>query len=102
MTRLQVVLTDEQDRQLAKLAWKRQFSKAHLVREGIELVRQREGEEAPDPLLDLIGQAAANSYVASLPISTPPACLSLCTTVQSCRATYSLHSLEPPVVGPAS
>lgn len=57
MTRLHVVLTDEQDRQLAKLARKQQISKAHLVRKGIELVLQREGEEAPDPLLDLIGQA---------------------------------------------
>lgn len=57
MTRLQVVLTDEQDRQLAKLAQKRQISKAHLVREGIELVLRQERDEAPDPLLDLIGQA---------------------------------------------
>lgn len=57
MTRLQIVLTDEQNRQLAKLARKRQMSKAHLVREGIDLVLRREGEEVPDPLLDLIGQA---------------------------------------------
>jgi len=57
MTRLQVVLTDDQDRQLAKLARKRQISKARLAREGIELVLRQEGDQATAPLLDLIGQA---------------------------------------------
>ena len=57
MTRLQVMLTEEQDRRLGKLAQKRKTSKACLVREGIELLlRQKRGGKL-DPLLDLIGQA---------------------------------------------
>ena len=57
MTRLQVLLSEEQDRRLEQLARKRKTSKTHLVREGIALVLRQEQGEAPDPLLDLIGQA---------------------------------------------
>ena len=57
MTRLQVLLTEEQDRRLKELAQKRKTSKANLVREGIKLVLQQKRDETPDPLLDLIGQA---------------------------------------------
>ncbi len=57
MTRLQVVLTNEQDDRLAKLAQKRRISKARLVREGIDRLLRQDGEDASDPLLDLIGQA---------------------------------------------
>ena len=57
MTRLQVLLTEEQDRRLKELAQKRKTSKANLVREGIELVLQQKRDGTPDPLLDLIGQA---------------------------------------------
>lgn len=60
MTRLQVILTDEQDDRLAKLARKRRSSKARLVREGIDLVLRQDtndANDASDPLLDLIGQA---------------------------------------------
>jgi len=57
MTRLQVLLTEEQDRRLEELAQKLKTSKASLVREGIELVLQQKRDRTPDPLLDLIGQA---------------------------------------------
>ena len=57
MTRLQVALSEEQNRCLEELAQKRKTTKAHLVREGIELVLQQNKDETPDPLLDLIGQA---------------------------------------------
>jgi hypothetical protein len=57
MTRLQVLLTEEQDRRLEELAQKLKTSKASLVREGIELVLQQKRGRTPDPLLDLIGQA---------------------------------------------
>ncbi|MBI3245623.1 MAG: ribbon-helix-helix domain-containing protein [Deltaproteobacteria bacterium] len=57
MTRLQVILTNEQDDRLAKLAQKRRISKARLVREGIDRLLRQDGDNASDPLLDLIGQA---------------------------------------------
>ncbi len=57
MAKLQVLLSDQQDRRLEELARKRKTSKAHLVREGIELVLQQKQDGTPDPLIDLIGQA---------------------------------------------
>jgi Ribbon-helix-helix domain len=57
MTRLQIILTEEQDRRLKELARKRKTSKSRLVREGIELVLQQKQDRMRDPLLDLIGQA---------------------------------------------
>lgn len=57
MTRLQVLLTEKQNRQLKDLAQQRKISKVRLVHEGIELLLQQKRDETPDPLLDLIGQA---------------------------------------------
>ena len=57
MTRLQIMLTEEQDRRLKELARKRKTSKARLVREGVELVLQQKQDKMRDSLLDLIGQA---------------------------------------------
>jgi hypothetical protein len=57
MTRLQVLLSEEQARRLKELARKRRTSKTNLVREGIELILRQKRDKAPDPLLDLIGQA---------------------------------------------
>ena len=57
MTRVQVLLTEEQDRRLESLARRMRVSKARLVREGVDLVLQRVEQEDADPLLSLIGQA---------------------------------------------
>ena len=57
MTRLQIILTEKQDRRLKELARKRKTSRSRLVREGIELVLQQKQDRMRDPLLDLIGQA---------------------------------------------
>ena len=57
MTRVQVLLTEEQDRRLETLARRLGISKAKLVREGVEVVLQRREAKGRDPLLDLIGQA---------------------------------------------
>jgi predicted transcriptional regulator len=57
MTRVQVLLTEEQDRRLESLARRKRVSKTRLVREGVDLVLERAETEAPDSLLALIGQA---------------------------------------------
>jgi hypothetical protein len=57
MTRVQVLLTEEQDRRLESLARRKRVSKTKLVREGVDLVLERADAETPDPLLALIGQA---------------------------------------------
>jgi hypothetical protein len=57
MTRVQVLLTEEQDRKLEALAKELGTSKARLVREGVELVLRRQTPEGRDPLLGLIGLA---------------------------------------------
>ncbi len=57
MTRVQVLLTPEQDRRLEKLARKRRTSKSSLVREGVQLVLRQGPPEETEPLLRLIGQA---------------------------------------------
>lgn len=56
MTRVQILLPEDQDRQLEQLSAKRRESKASLVRKALRLLFQAESTE-PDPLLDLIGQA---------------------------------------------
>lgn len=58
MTRVQILLPDELDRRLEGLAARRGQSKAHLVREALELLFRAEPAEG-EPLLDLIGQASA-------------------------------------------
>ncbi len=57
MTRVQVLLTDEQDRQLESLARRLRTSKAALVREGVESVIRHRQARGQDSLLTLIGQA---------------------------------------------
>jgi predicted transcriptional regulator len=54
--RIQLHLTDEQDRKLKALARVRGRSRAELIREAIELLF-REGEVTQDPLVKLIGAA---------------------------------------------
>jgi hypothetical protein len=57
MTRVQVLLTEEQDRKLEALARSLRRSKARLVREGVDLLLRRKIPSGSDPLLGLIGQA---------------------------------------------
>ena len=57
MRRVQVLLTDEQDRGLEKLARLLRRSKASMVREGADYLLERQRRRRSDPLLDLIGQA---------------------------------------------
>ena len=57
MARLQVSLTEEQDRRLEALARERKLTKSALVREGIAWVLQHKRTGTDDPLLELIGQA---------------------------------------------
>lgn len=56
MKRVQVLLTEEQDRRLEALSARRRESKGKLIRRALDLLlRTEEAEE--DPLLNLIGQA---------------------------------------------
>ena len=57
MTRVQILLTEEQDRRLTALAQRLRTSKAKLVREGVEFVLQRRQRGSGDALVELIGQA---------------------------------------------
>jgi hypothetical protein len=57
VTRVQILLTEEQDRRLEALARRLGTSKAALVREGVESVLQRRTAGTGDSLLVLIGQA---------------------------------------------
>jgi hypothetical protein len=57
MTRVQVLLTEEQDRRLEALARKCRVSKASLVRRGIDLLFKQGSTGDTEPLLKLIGQA---------------------------------------------
>ena len=56
MTRVQILLPEDQDRRLERLAAQRRESKASLVRQAIDLLF-RSADEQPDPLLDLVGSA---------------------------------------------
>lgn len=57
MTRVQILLSKEQDRRLEALARRLGASKSTLVREGVESVLQRREAGKFDPLLELLGQA---------------------------------------------
>jgi hypothetical protein len=57
VTRVQILLTEEQDRELERLAQRIRTSKAKLVREGVDLVLRRKQAVTSEPLLELIGQA---------------------------------------------
>ena len=57
MTRVQVLLTEEQDRKLEDLAKGLRSSKTQLVREGVDLILRRRTPQRHDPLLGLIGRA---------------------------------------------
>ena len=57
MTRVQILLTEEQDRRLEALARRLGTSKAKLVREGVDFVLQHRQRRATDPIVGLIGQA---------------------------------------------
>ncbi len=57
MTRVQVLLREEQDRRLEKLAKRQGVSKASLVRDGVDLVLRQNAQDGDEPLLKLIGQA---------------------------------------------
>ena len=56
MTRVQILLTEKQDRRLEALARRLGTSKAALVREGVDVLNRREARSG-NPLLGLIGQA---------------------------------------------
>jgi len=56
MIRIQLHLTDDQDRKLKALARARGRTRAGLIHEAIELLF-RGGEASRDPLLELIGAA---------------------------------------------
>jgi predicted transcriptional regulator len=56
MIRVQVLLTEDQDRRLEALAAKRRESKGKLIRRALDLLLRTEEAEV-DPLLNLIGQA---------------------------------------------
>jgi len=57
MTRVQILLSEDQDRRLEALARRLGASKSTLVREGVESVLQRREAGAVDALLELVGQA---------------------------------------------
>lgn len=56
MTRVQILLPEDQDRRLEALAAKRRESKGKLIRRALDLLLRTEAAEE-DALLDLIGQA---------------------------------------------
>ncbi len=57
VTRVQILLSEEQDRRLEALARRLGASKSTLVREGVDSVLQRREPGNSDSLLDLVGQA---------------------------------------------
>ena len=56
MTRVQILLPEDQDRRLEALAAKRRESKGKLIRRALDQLLRTEAVEE-DPLLGLIGQA---------------------------------------------
>ena len=56
MTRVQILLAEDQDRRLEALAAKRCESKGKLIRRALDLLLRIESAE-DEPLLSLIGQA---------------------------------------------
>jgi Arc/MetJ-type ribon-helix-helix transcriptional regulator len=59
MTRVQILLPEDQDRRLEALAAKRRESKGKLIRRALDLLLRTESAEE-EPLLGLIGQAGRN------------------------------------------
>ena len=57
MRRVQILLTEEQDRRLEQLARRLRTSKAMLVREGVDLLLHHRKRRVVDSLLELVGQA---------------------------------------------
>jgi Arc/MetJ-type ribon-helix-helix transcriptional regulator len=57
MTRVQILLPQDQDRRLEALATKRRESKSKLIRRALDLLLRTELAEEEEPLLSLIGQA---------------------------------------------
>ena len=57
MTRVQILLTGEQDRRLERLAQRLGTSKARLVLEGVDFVLKSREARVRDSVLDLVGQA---------------------------------------------
>jgi predicted transcriptional regulator len=56
MTRVQILLSEDQDRRLEALAAKRRESKGKLIRRALDVLLRTETAEE-EPLLSLIGQA---------------------------------------------
>jgi hypothetical protein len=61
MTRVQILLTEAEDRGLEQLAEQRGESKSSLVRRAVGLLLQLEPQE-PESLLSLVGQAGRSGY----------------------------------------
>lgn len=59
MTRVQILLPQDQDRRLEALAAKRRESKGKVIRRALDLLLQTESADE-EPLLGLIGQAGRN------------------------------------------
>lgn len=55
MVRLQLHLTDDQDKALRKLAKQRRTTRAELIRRGVDILLAQVRGEVRDPILDLIG-----------------------------------------------
>jgi hypothetical protein len=67
MTRVQILITEEQDGKLEALAHALRTSKARLVREGVDIVLRRTILGRSDPLLELVGRAGALGVPTSRP-----------------------------------
>lgn len=57
MTRVQILLTEEQDRRLEEAARRMGVSKTSLVRWGVDMVLRTATERSNDPISGLAGQA---------------------------------------------
>lgn len=57
MTRVQILLTENQDHRLEALARRVGISKSALARESLEIFLQSWESRGSDPLLELVGQA---------------------------------------------
>lgn len=57
MTRVQVLLTEEQDRKLEEAARRMRVSKTSLVRRGVDIVLRTAAEQSDNPIASLAGQA---------------------------------------------
>ena len=57
MTRVQILLSDDQNEQLAHLATRLKTTKSGLIREAVDMLLMQRVPDSSDPLLGLIGQA---------------------------------------------